>query len=113
MSDILLLQVPNINEPMYMIGMATIKSYFQKKYPDISIKIIDPVVEYFDKIDWKIDEKFLNKFNTFIAQGNLEYLEKEPEIDQIVGFLLNTIAISLAPILFFLCSYHSALLCTD
>ncbi len=91
MSDILLLQIPNINEPMYMIGMATIKSYFQKKYPDISIKIIDPAVEYFDKIDWKINEKFLNKFNTFIAQGNLEYLEKEPEIYQIVGFLLNNI----------------------
>ena len=91
MSDILLLQIPNIQEPMYMIGMATIKSYFKEKYPDISVKIIDPVVEYFDRIDWKVDKEFLNKFNTFIAQGKLDYIEKEPEIDQIVGFLLNDI----------------------
>jgi hypothetical protein len=53
-SDILLLQIPNIQEPMYMIGMATIKSYFKKKHPNISIKIIDPVIEYFDKIDWDV-----------------------------------------------------------
>ena len=88
MSDILLMHVPNQSQPMYMMGVAVIKSFFKKTHPEVSVDIIDPVVDYLDIRKWKMSANFNSIFNTFTYQGNLKRFDGiKEEINDIVDIL--------------------------
>jgi len=45
--DILLIQVPNINEGGYYAGIVALKSYVNEYAPELKAEIVDPVIDYF------------------------------------------------------------------
>jgi len=81
--DILVTQVPNLNEAGFFAGLATLSSYIRNNRKDIKIQGIDPCTEYFfqNKIDLK--SQFFADFNTFAAQGTIN-LDKYTELDSII-----------------------------
>ena len=82
--DVLLMQVPNINESGYYAGVVSLRSYFKKFNPEISVKIIDPVIDYFAESPPDKESEFFRLFNTYTEQGNYELLFKYKEINDIV-----------------------------
>ena len=82
--DVLLMQVPNINESGYYAGVVSLRSYFKKFNPEISVKIIDPVIDYFAENPPDKESEFFRLFNTNTEQGNYELLFKYKEINDIV-----------------------------
>ena len=82
--DVLLMQVPNINESGYYSGIVALKSYMQKYNSDISVKIIDPVIDYFHSNPPNKESEFFRLFNTYSEQGNFSLLYEHDEIYDIV-----------------------------
>ncbi len=82
--DVLLMQVPNINESGYYSGIVAIKSYMKKYNSDISVKIIDPVIDYFYTNPPDKESEFFRLFNTYSEQGNFSLLYEHDEIYEIV-----------------------------
>jgi len=87
--DVLLMQVPNINESGYYAGVVSLRSYFKKFNPEISVKIIDPVIDYFAENPPDKKSEFFRLFNTYTEQGNYELLFKYKEINDIVDSYIS------------------------
>ena len=81
--DILVTQVPNLNEAGFFAGLATLISYIRTNRKDIKIKGIDPCTEYFFQRKLDLKSQFFADFNTYSAQGSVN-LDKYKELDSIV-----------------------------
>ena len=71
--DILVTQVPNLNEAGFFAGMASLIGYIRKYRKDIKIKGIDPFTDYFFKHDYDLKSEFFADFNTYAKQGVVDY----------------------------------------
>ena len=69
--DILLTQVPNLNEAGFFAGMATLLAYIRKERPDIKAQGIDPFSDYFFSKEVDLKSEFFSDFNTFSNQGQM------------------------------------------
>jgi organic radical activating enzyme len=85
--DILLMQAPNINESGYYSGIVALKSFMKKYNSDISVKIIDPVIDYFYANPPDKKSKFLADFNTFNRPGEFWILFGHEEIYKIFEYI--------------------------
>ena len=81
--DILITQVPNLNEAGFFAGLATLSSYIRNNRKDIKIQGIDPCTEYFFQNTIDLKSQFFADFNTFASQGTIS-LDKYTELDSIV-----------------------------
>ena len=71
--DILVTQVPNLNEAGFFAGMASLIGYIRKYRKDIKIKGIDPFTDYFFKHEYDLKSEFFADFNTFAKQGVVNF----------------------------------------
>lgn len=86
--DILLIQVPNINEGGYYAGIIALKSYIDKYAPELRVAIVDPVIDYFFLNPPDKQGEFFNMFNTYSKQGQYDLLFEHQEIYDIAyGFV--------------------------
>jgi radical SAM superfamily enzyme YgiQ (UPF0313 family) len=83
--DILVTQVPNLNEAGFFAGMANLISYIREEEKDIKIKGVDPCTDYFFSNDIDLKSEFFADFNTYAKQGiiNLNKYEELYEILEI------------------------------
>lgn len=72
--DLLLIQVPNINESGYYAGIVALKSYIDKYAPELRVEIIDPVIDYFYLNPPDKQGEFFNMFNTYSKQSQFHLL---------------------------------------
>lgn len=86
-TDILLMQVPNINESGYYSGIVALKSYINKYHSDISIKVIDPIIDYFYENPPDLRGKFMGDFNTFVNSGKFWIMYQHKEIYTMMDFI--------------------------
>ena len=87
--DVLLLQVPNINESGYYAGIAALKAWIKKNEPQFKVEIIDPVIDYFFINPPDKQGEFFNLFNTYSKQGQYELLYNHKETFDIVNGFVN------------------------
>jgi radical SAM superfamily enzyme YgiQ (UPF0313 family) len=87
--DVLLLQVPNINESGYYAGIVALKSWIDKNEPELRVAIIDPVIDYFFLNPPDRQGEFFNLFNTYSKQGQYELLYNHKETFDIVNGFVN------------------------
>ena len=80
--DILVTQVPNLNEAGFFAGMANLISYIREEEKDIKIKGVDPCTDYFFSNDIDLKSEFFANFNTYAKQGTVD-LSKYKELDEI------------------------------
>tara|TARA_R100000008_G_scaffold23103_1_gene12343 strand:+ start:244 stop:2088 length:1845 start_codon:yes stop_codon:yes gene_type:complete len=71
--DVLVTQVPNLNEAGFFAGMASLIGYIRKYREDIKIQGIDPFTDYFFTKDIDLSSEFFADFNTFGKQGVVDY----------------------------------------
>ena len=81
--DILITQVPNLNEAGFFAGMANLISYIRENEKDIKIKGFDPCTDYFFSNDIDLKSKFFADFNTYAKQGTVD-LSKYKELNEII-----------------------------
>jgi len=81
--DILVTQVPNLNEAGFFAGMANLISYIREEEKDIKIKGFDPCTDYFFSNDIDLKSKFFADFNTYAKQGTVD-LSKYKELNEII-----------------------------
>lgn len=87
--DVLLLQVPNINESGYYAGIVALKSWIDKNEPQFKVAIIDPVIDYFFLNPPDRQGEFFNLFNTYSKQGQYHLLYNHKETFDIVNGFVN------------------------
>lgn len=87
--DVLLLQVPNINESGYYAGIAALKAWIKKNEPQFKVEIIDPVIDYFFLNPPDKQGEFFNLFNTYSKQGQYELLYNHKQTFDIVNGFVN------------------------
>lgn len=87
--DVLLLQVPNINESGYYAGIAALKAWINKNEPQFKVEIIDPVIDYFFLNPPDRQGEFFNLFNTYSKQGQYHLLYNHKETFDIVNGFVN------------------------
>lgn len=87
--DVLLLQVPNINESGYYAGIVALKSWIDKNEPQFKVAIIDPVIDYFFLNPPDRQGEFFNLFNTYSKQGQYHLLYNHKETFNIVNGFVN------------------------
>ena len=87
--DVLLMQVPNINESGYYAGIVALKSWIDKNEPQFKVAVIDPVIDYFFLNPPDKQGKFFNLFNTYSKQGQFELLYEHQETFDIVNGFVN------------------------
>lgn len=87
--DVLLLQVPNINESGYYAGIVALKSWIDKNEPQFKVAIIDPVIDYFFLNPPDRQGEFFNLFNTYSKQGQYQLLYNHKETFDIVNGFVN------------------------
>lgn len=87
--DVLLLQVPNINESGYYAGIAALKAWLNKNEPQFKVAIIDPVIDYFFLNPPDRQGEFFNLFNTYSKQGQYHLLYNHKETFDIVNGFVN------------------------
>ena len=86
--DVLLIQVPNINEGGYYAGVVALKSYIDKYAPELRVAIIDPVIDYFYLNPPDKTSEFFNMFNTYSKQSQFHLLYDHQETYDIAyGFV--------------------------
>lgn len=86
--DLLLIQVPNINESGYYAGIVALKSYIDKYAPELRVEIIDPVIDYFYLNPPDKQGEFFNMFNTYSKQGEYHLLlDHQETYDIAYGFV--------------------------
>ena len=71
--DIIVTQVPNLNEAGFFAGMAGLIAYIRTNRKDIKIKGIDPFSDYFLIKDIDLNSQFFADFNTYSNQGTVSY----------------------------------------
>ena len=81
--DILVTQVPNLNEAGFFAGMANLISYIREEEKDIKIKGVDPCTDYFFSNDIDLKSNFFADFNTYAKQGTVD-LSKYKELNEII-----------------------------
>ena len=81
--DILVTQVPNLNEAGFFAGMANLISYIREEEKDIKIKGFDPCTDYFFSNDIDLKSNFFADFNTYAKQGTVD-LSKYKELNEII-----------------------------
>jgi radical SAM superfamily enzyme YgiQ (UPF0313 family) len=81
--DILVTQVPNLNEAGFFAGMANLISYIREEEKDIKIKGFDPCTDYFFSNDIDLKSNFFADFNTYAKQGTVD-LSKYEELNEII-----------------------------
>jgi len=81
--DILVTQVPNLNEAGFFAGMANLISYIREEEKDIKIKGVDPCTDYFFSNDIDLKSEFFANFNTYAKQGTVD-LSKYKELNEII-----------------------------
>jgi len=81
--DILVTQVPNLNEAGFFAGMANLISYIRENEKDIKIKGFDPCTDYFFSNDIDLKSNFFADFNTYAKQGTVD-LSKYEELNEII-----------------------------
>ena len=81
--DILITQVPNLNEAGFFAGMANLISYIKEYRKDIKIKGVDPCTDYFFSNDIDLKSEFFANFNTYAKQGTVD-LSKYKELNKII-----------------------------
>ena len=81
--DILVTQVPNLNEAGFFAGMANLISYIRAEEKDIKIKGFDPCTDYFFSNDIDLKSNFFADFNTYAKQGTVD-LSKYEELNEII-----------------------------
>ena len=81
--DILITQVPNLNEAGFFAGMANLISYIRENEKDIKIKGFDPCTDYFFSNDIDLKSNFFADFNTYAKQGTVD-LSKYEELNEII-----------------------------
>ena len=79
--DILVTQVPNLNEAGFFAGMANLISYIREEEKDIKIKGVDPCTDYFFSNDIDLKSEFFANFNTYAKQGTVD-LSKYKELNE-------------------------------
>lgn len=87
--DVLLLQVPNINESGYYAGIAALKAWVTKNEPQLRVEIIDPVIDYFFLNPPDRMSEFFNLFNTYSKQGQYHLLYNHKQTFDIVNGFVN------------------------
>ncbi len=86
--DLLLIQVPNINESGYYAGIVALKSYIDKYAPELKVAIIDPVIDYFYLNPPDKQGEFFNMFNTYSKQSQFHLLfDHQETYDIAYGFV--------------------------
>ncbi len=86
--DLLLIQVPNINESGYYAGIVALKSYIDKYAPELRVEIIDPVIDYFYLNPPDKQGEFFNMFNTYSKQSQFHLLfDHQETYDIAYGFV--------------------------
>lgn len=86
--DLLLIQVPNINESGYYAGIVALKSYIDTYAPELRVAIIDPVIDYFYLNPPDKTGEFFNMFNTYSKQSQFHLLfEHQETYDIAYGFI--------------------------
>jgi radical SAM superfamily enzyme YgiQ (UPF0313 family) len=86
--DILLIQVPNINEGGYYAGIVALKSYVNEYAPELKAEIVDPVIDYFFLNPPDKQVEFFNMFNTYSRQGEYHLLfDHQETYDIAYGFV--------------------------
>jgi len=86
--DILLIQVPNINEGGYYAGIVALKSYVNEYAPELKAEIVDPVIDYFFLNPPDKQGEFFNMFNTYSRQGEYHLLfDHQETYDIAYGFV--------------------------
>ena len=81
--DILVTQVPNLNEAGFFAGMANLISYIREEEKYIKIKGVDPCTDYFFSNDIDLKSNFFADFNTYAKQGTVD-LSKYKELNEII-----------------------------
>lgn len=90
--DALLIQIPNINESGYYAGIVALRSYIKKFHSELSVEIVDPIIDYFYINPPDKSSDFFNLFNNYSKQGMYELMFKHKEFhDMFNGFVAKYI----------------------
>jgi radical SAM superfamily enzyme YgiQ (UPF0313 family) len=81
--DILVTQVPNLNEAGFFAGMANLIGHIREYRKDIKIRGVDPCNDYFFKHEYDLKSEFFADFNTYAKQGTVN-LDKYEELNEIL-----------------------------